>query len=86
MFPDSYCCCCCYLQLGVGLEQRRQLLRQHNVSGDLQLALHKRSLWVQFAQSDVNHVLIGNSQSGIHLDASLGGSRVCLAGLAVQRC
>lgn len=81
MFTDYYCCC---LQLGVGLEQRRQLLCQHDVAGDLQLALHERSLWVQFAQSDVNHILIGNSQSGVHLGASLGGSLVCLASLAVQ--
>jgi len=71
------------LQLGVGLQERRQLLGEHDVAGDLQLALHEGSLGVQLAQGDVNHVLVGDRQGGVHLDA-LGGSLVGLGVLAVQ--
>jgi len=72
-----------FLQLGVGLQERRQLLGEHDVAGDLQLALHEGSLGVQLAQGDVNHVLVGDRQGGVHLDA-LGRSLVGLGVLAVQ--
>lgn len=73
------------LQFGVRFQQGRQFLGQHDVAGNLQLALHERCLGIEFAEGNVNHVLVGNRQCGVDLDA-LCGSFVRLGTLAVESC
>lgn len=73
------------LQFCVRLQQGRQFLGQHYVAGNLQLALHERCLGIEFAEGNIDHILVGNRQCGVHLDA-LGGSLVRLGALAVESC
>lgn len=70
------------LQLGFRLEQRSQLLSQHDVSGDLQFTLHEGCLWLQFAQRQIHHIAVGDGHRGVGL--ALHRTLVHLGVLQVQ--
>eukprot|EP00042_Codosiga_hollandica_P010293 m.23033 g.23033 ORF g.23033 m.23033 type:complete len:367 (-) comp34562_c0_seq1:770-1870(-) len=51
----------------VGIKNRLQLLAQHDVACNLQLASHERLHWVQLAREDVVEVRISDSQDAVSL-------------------
>lgn len=65
--PGSYLVDFRILQFGFSFQQRHQFLCQHNVAGDFQFSLHECHLWIQFAQCNVNHILIGDRQCCVGL-------------------